>query len=63
MKRLLIILFFSILLSQEGNSAYLRLELENAIKDINARQFDSAILRVDNTNFLDSEYLDHSLIL
>ena len=63
MKRLLIILFFSILLSQEGNSAYLRLELENTIKDINARQFDSAILRVDNTNFSDSEYLDHSLIL
>ncbi|SVB23574.1 uncharacterized protein METZ01_LOCUS176428, partial [marine metagenome] len=36
-------------LSQEGNSAYLRLELENAIKDINARQFDSAISRIENT--------------
>ncbi|MEE2632262.1 MAG: hypothetical protein VX826_00845, partial [Candidatus Neomarinimicrobiota bacterium] len=63
MKRLLIILFFSIVLSQEGNSAYLRLELENAIKDINARQFDSAISRIENTNFSDSEYLNHSLIL
>mgnify|MGYP000170241052 CR=1 FL=1 len=62
-KRLLIILFFSIVLSQEGNSAYLRLELENAIKDINARQFDSAISRIENTNFSDSEYLNHSLIL
>ncbi|SVD24900.1 uncharacterized protein METZ01_LOCUS377754, partial [marine metagenome] len=56
-KKLLIILFFSIILSQEGNSAYLRLELENAIKDINARQFDSAISRIENTNFSDSEYL------
>ncbi len=63
MKRLLIILFFSIILSQEENSAYLRLELENAIKNINARQFDSAILQIDNTNFSNSEYLDHSLIL
>ena len=63
MKRLLIILFFSIVLSQEGNSAYLRLELENAIKDINARRFDSAISRIENTNFSDSEYLNHSLIL
>ena len=62
-KKLLIILFFSIILSQEGNSAYLRLELENAIKDINARQFDSAISRIENTNFSDSEYLNHSLIL
>ena len=63
MKKILFILFISLVIAQDPNTDFLKSELNLAIDDINSKKFSSAISRIDNNDFSDSILLNHALIL
>ena len=63
MKKILFILFISLLIAQNSNDEYLQLELNKAVADINGKKFNNAINRIEKNDFSNSILSNHALII
>ena len=63
MKKILFILFISLVIAQNSNDEYLQLELNKAVADINSKKFNNAINRIEKNDFSSSILSNHALII
>ena len=63
MKKILLITVISITMAQNPSNEKLKLELNNAIENINSKKFSTAISRIDKNDFSNSEFFNHALII
>ena len=63
MRKILFILFISLVIAQNSNDDYLTLELNKAVDEINSKKFNSAIARIEKNDFSESILLNHALVL